>query len=80
MEQQAICDLLLACISYDSGRVDGSRFGRLSGADGDALLDLAAKQRVSPLLYRRLVARGLETGVPAEIMQGLRRAYLVNAA
>jgi len=80
MEQQAIIDLLLASISYDSGRVDGSRLERLSGADWDALLDLAAKQRVSPLLYRRLVARGLEASVPADIMQGLRRAYLVNAA
>ncbi|MBC8446879.1 MAG: nucleotidyltransferase family protein [Chloroflexi bacterium] len=80
MEQQTISDLLLTGISYDSGRVDASKLERLSAADGEALLDLAAKQRVSPLLYHRLVARGLETRVPAEIMQGLRRAYLVNAA
>ncbi len=80
MEQQAIIDLLLACISYGLGQADSSRLERLSGADWDALLDLAARQSVSPLLYRRLVARGLETSVPADIMQGLRRAYLVNAA
>ena len=79
MQRPEIVEQLQALIGYGPDRADGSG-QHLSGADWEGLLELAADQKVTPLLYHGLLRRGLEGAVPADVWQSLRQAYLTNAA
>ena len=80
MELNTIHALLLDCLSHDPDRMSGASLEQLSISDWEVLLEQAAIQRVSPLLYQRLKERDLDVVVPAAIMQKLHELYLHNSA
>jgi len=79
MVQDTLIDLLLACLHWEPGRIDRAGLKRLDDDDWRALLALAAKQRVTALLFHRLQQRALLESVPAAFRECLRKTYRSNA-
>jgi hypothetical protein len=67
-------ELLLSCLHRDPGRLDADALPDAGSHVWDELLDLAATQRVRPLLYRGLKRRGLEQCLPPRITGALKLA------
>jgi hypothetical protein len=79
MSLSPIHHLLLLCLRRDGAGVEGARLQECSGEEWEALLRLAAQQRVSPLLYERLVVHGGGGALPGEVGQTLRSLYQRNS-
>jgi len=75
---QHIISILLACLHQQPGRVSAAEVRRLTASDWDALLQLAAEQRVRPLLYHRLREKNLVDAAPKTIVDRLEDAYRRN--
>ena len=79
MERPEIVEQLLALLATGPDRANGPGVQHLSTAGWEDLLELAADQKVTPMLYHGLLRRGLEGSVPDDVWQSLRQAYLTNA-
>ena len=72
-------EMLLDCLRPEPEGVDAARLKRISTADWDHIVQQSAMQKVAPLLYHRLRARGLDQAVPPDVLQGLEALYHLNA-
>jgi hypothetical protein len=79
MSLSPIHHLLLACLRRDGAGAEEARLQECSGEEWEALLRLAAQQRVSPLLYERLVVHGGGGALPDAVGQTLRSLYRRNS-
>lgn len=66
-----ISELLLDCVHRDRARLDVSRTAHLSSSEWEALIAFAGRQRVRPLLYRRLTAPDARPHVPGPVLDQL---------
>lgn len=80
MQREDLVGLLLACLHRDPARLDRLRLAHLDSDDWNALLGLAAVQRVAPLLARRLSSLDPTEQWQDEAMQPLREHYKRNVA
>jgi len=71
--------LLLACLHQDRDRIGLADLSTLTDTEWHALVALAIRERIAPLLYQRLEQRGLSSAVPDEINRRLHRRYERNA-
>ena len=78
MEQEH-CRLLIDCLKNDDAVSDAARLSNISPEHWRALLALATKQRVIPLLWHRLRQKGLDKVVPVEVAEALRETSRRNA-
>jgi hypothetical protein len=72
--------LLCDCLSQDGDRVSSERLACLSPDAWQSLLATAHMQRVSALLYHRLVSRGWAAAVPPAALAAAQRACRETAA
>lgn len=73
-----LCQLLLNCLKRGASDGETKSLSRLSPERWQALLKLAAGQRVRPLLWHRIQAKRLAPIVPVEIADALRRSVFGN--
>ena len=78
MEQKTLINLLLDCLHLDQDRVDSNLLTALTTAEWDALLSLAAKQRVQALFFNQLKKRNILDALPDDIQQSLINFYRFN--
>ena len=71
---------LLACLHRDESRLDPAALSALTNAEWSALVEMATRHGVAPLLYRRLKAPPLAGCVPDGVRERLRGVYLNTAA
>jgi hypothetical protein len=71
-------ELLIDCLRQDGPVIEPSLLSGLSPQRWQALLSLAAAQRVRPLLWHRLRQKGLHEAVPVEVAEVLRHASQRN--
>ncbi|MGB5064160.1 MAG: nucleotidyltransferase family protein, partial [Candidatus Competibacter sp.] len=67
---------LLACLHRDESRLDPAALSALTNAEWSALVEMATRHGVAPLLYRRLKAPPLAGCVPDGVRERLRGVYL----
>ncbi len=79
MEKQT-CAILLACLHRDESRLDPAALSALTDQEWTALIEMATRHGVAPLLYRRLKASTLTGCIPNEVLDRLRGVYLNTAA
>lgn len=72
---RTVFDALLAGL-----RLDAPTLGEVSAAQWGAVVSMAQRHGVAPMLYDRLRAVGLLERLPAEVAEQLRRVYLSNLA
>lgn len=78
MMESELCRLLIDCLKKDEPGFDAARLSGLSPERWQALLALAATQRVRPLLWHRLRQKGLDKAVPIKAANELREAARRN--
>jgi Uncharacterised nucleotidyltransferase len=74
--KQLLCD----CLHQDGGRISGERLASVTPETWPSLLAIASVQRVTALLYHRLVSRGWATAVPPATLAQAQRACRDTAA
>ena len=79
MEEQ-IRQILLAGLHQDTSRLDAVNGLALGEAEWTALIEMAARQGVAPLLYQRLKAPTMAGRIPDRVLDRLRGWYLNTAA
>lgn len=79
MEKQTRATLL-DCLHRDEGRLDSAALSVLTDEGWTALIEMATRHGVAPLLYRRLKAPPLAGCVPDDVRERLRGLYLNTAA
>jgi len=75
MNQEAKGIALLHCLGMQTDETRAVRLEQLSSSDWDEVIQLSLKHGVAPLLYHRF---RMNTHIPAEAMQKLRKIYLHN--
>jgi hypothetical protein len=75
-----VTGLLSDCLHQDSGRMSRERLAAVPSEAWPSLLAMARVQRVTPLLYDRLVSRGLSAAVPRATLAEAQRACGETAA
>ena len=78
MMESQLCQLLIDCMKKDEPGFDATRLSGLSPERWQALLALAATQRVRPLLWHRLRQKGLDKALPIKAANELREAARRN--
>ena len=76
LKQQFLQD----CLAGASARATGLPGKPLSESDWTAVVDLAARHGVLPLLYERLTTGAGPPAVPERVLQRLRDGFLINGA
>ncbi len=71
LEEAKLIELLLGCLHWEAGRIRLDDLAGLSEEEWDGFLALAAEQRIRPLLYQRLIERGLDAAVPERVLAAL---------
>jgi Uncharacterised nucleotidyltransferase len=71
MTADAVAQLLLTCLHREEGVIAEHGLPALAPPEWDALVDLAAAQRVRPLLHRRLRSLTAACAVPDRVLQRL---------
>lgn len=79
MEKQTRATLL-DCLHRDESRLDPAALSVLTGEGWTALIEMATRHGVAPLLYQRLKAPPLAGCVPDDARERLRGLYLNTAA
>ncbi|MDG4554901.1 MAG: nucleotidyltransferase family protein [Candidatus Competibacter sp.] len=74
------CATLLDCLHRDEHRLDPAALSVLTDEGWTALIEMATRHGVAPLLYRRLKAPPLAGCVPDGVRKRLRGLYLNTAA
>ena len=75
MESEKLINNLLAFLNEQADNIPT----QLNNSEWEALLPLADKHGVTPLLYHRLNTGVLKLQVPEDILANLRKAYFRNA-
>ena len=78
-EEEVRLLLTLARVTLDQGHRDTARELMRSDVDWEALLGLARRHDVVPLVHHHLEALSRSAPVPAEILTGLKREFRANA-
>jgi hypothetical protein len=73
-------ETLLACLHRDENRLDPAVLSILTDEEWAALIEMATRQGVAPLLYQRLKAPALVGRTPEGVLERLRGLYLNTAA
>ncbi len=63
--------LFIDCLHQDPASLDARRLAALAQPDWDALLEMARRQRVRPLIRRRLIAPDVRDAVPVPVIEAL---------
>ncbi|QQS54718.1 MAG: nucleotidyltransferase family protein [Candidatus Competibacteraceae bacterium] len=71
---------LLACLHQDKSRLDSAALSVLTDEGWTALVEMATRHGVAPLLYQRLKVPTLAGCVPDDVRERLRGLYLNTAA
>ncbi len=79
MDEKTGNELILRCLGAVDSEAATARLSQLSTADWDELIRQSRKHSVTPLLYHRIKAIDPTPGIPAEVMQQLRKIYLLAA-
>jgi hypothetical protein len=79
MDQKAGNELLLRCLGAGDNEATTARLSQLSTADWDELIRQSRRHSVTPLLYHRIKAIDPAPSIPAQVIQELRRIYLISA-
>jgi len=79
VNQKTQDELLFHCLGIGVGQIESSRLEQLSTDDWDAIIQLANRHGVTPLLYYHLKETGILKQIQDEVMQRLRKTYLFSA-
>ncbi len=79
MDQETGNELLIRCLGAGDNEATTARLSQLSTADWDELIRQSQRHSVTPLLYYRIKAIAPTPSIPAQVIQKLRRIYLLSA-
>lgn len=78
--KKPLLETLLACLHRDETRLDPAALSMLTDEKWTALIEMATRHGVAPLLYERLKVPGLAERVPDGALNRLRSEYVNTAA
>ncbi len=78
--EKQLHEILLACLHLDASRLDPAALSILTDEEWAALIEMATRHGVAPLLYKRLKAPTLAGRAPDNVLERLRGLYLNTAA
>jgi hypothetical protein len=78
--EKLLGEILLTCLHRDENRLDPTALSVLTGAEWMALVEMATRHGVAPLVYQRLKVPALAGRVPDDVLERLRGVYLHTAA
>lgn len=79
MDQKTQDELLFHCLGIGAEQIEPSGLEQLSTDDWDAIIQLANRHGVSPLIYYHLKETGILKQIQDEVMRRLRNIYLFSA-
>ena len=79
MDQKTINELLFRCLGAIDNEAIATELSQLSTGNWDELIRQSRRHSVTPLLYHRIKAIDPTPGIPAQVMQELRKIYLLSA-
>lgn len=78
--EKQLREILLACLHRDENRLDPTALSVLTDEEWAALIEMATRHGVAPLLYQRLKAPTLAGRIPDGALNRLRATYYHTAA